>query len=78
MDGWQICFEFLLVFVVGILSGFGLGFGIFVFCYQKRAKAYFVCINEMMARFDCQMDIISDMLGLDDDSDDETSEGGKE
>lgn len=51
---------FVVVFVIGILSGFGLGFIIFWVMCNKRMKAYFCVAAEQIERFDFLLESLSD------------------
>ena len=51
---------FVVVFVIGIMSGFGLGSLILWCTWGKRIKAIFVVSCELIERFEFMMDAITD------------------
>lgn len=51
---------FLATFIIGILSGFGLGALLFWITYGKRVKSYFVVACETIERFDWMIDSLTD------------------
>jgi hypothetical protein len=50
----------LATFLIGILSGFGLGAIIFWITFRKRIKTYFIVACELIERFDFMMDALTE------------------